>query len=175
MKEKRREETLQEIRGLFTSAQPWLSNLIVTEASVRRGVILMQDGSANGVCYLIRSGRARVMLEGRFVETLGPGDFVGEVPLPGRPPLGGIVTAESPMQLLVLSASELKVLLDRAPLIASNVIRVISDGLRDAPRLESPREAQLASGDEKGESRSKMVSGQRISVGMTQSYVWIKS
>ncbi len=66
---------------------------------VAAGETVFSQGDAADGCYVIRSGRAEVVGDGRQVATLGPGDLVGEIALLRQVPRTATVRALSDLDL----------------------------------------------------------------------------
>jgi len=63
----------------LTSAQKTQLELIMTRKTFAPGTVLIAEDERFENSYIIQSGDVRVEKGGRFLETLGPGDFVGEI------------------------------------------------------------------------------------------------
>jgi CRP/FNR family transcriptional regulator, cyclic AMP receptor protein len=73
--------------------------------------------------FVVVSGTADVLRDGRLVGSVGPGDFFGEVGLLGRGwTRTATVVATSPMRLLVLARNEFRELLAAFPAIAGPIV-----------------------------------------------------
>jgi CRP-like cAMP-binding protein len=58
--------------------------------------------------FVIESGNATVTQKGETINRLGPGDFFGEIGLVETPRRTATVTADTPMQLIVMYGPEFK-------------------------------------------------------------------
>lgn len=120
-----------EIVDQFVYERPWVEGLMMARTFVPPRVTLLRHASSMPACYLIASGRATVRSSGKQIATLGRGDFVTTVPLPGRPPIDGTVVAETPMELIVLSAREMQRMVDRVPDVATRIVEGIAHRVRE--------------------------------------------
>src|SRR5438128_5417719 len=93
----------------------------------------MRQGQSGQECFLIVKGRVRIERDGRLINTLGPGDFLGEISLVDGKPRMATATAEEPSQLLVLAHREFHELLDRNPGVQKQVMMALAERVR---RLE---------------------------------------
>jgi len=87
------------------------------------GQALTKQGMPGLEFCLLLSGKARCLVDGDLVATLGSGDFFGEMALLDRGPRHATVIADGPVELLVLNAAEFSELLDRAPSISRKLLR----------------------------------------------------
>ena len=96
---------------------------LFSEAEIEEGHVLVREGSVGRQFIVIISGQARVVRDGVEVNTLGPGDFVGEMSLLHNSPRGATVVAATPMTLYVANAGEFAALLAESPAIAAKIRR----------------------------------------------------
>jgi CRP/FNR family transcriptional regulator, cyclic AMP receptor protein len=90
---------------------------------VPAGEGLTAEGGHAREFFVVVSGTADVLRDGRLVGTVGPGDFFGEVGLLGRGwTRTATVVATSPMRLLVLARQEFRELLATFPTIAGPIV-----------------------------------------------------
>lgn len=93
----------------------------VDEIDLPAGRTLTREGLAGKEFVVLADGIADVESDGRVVNTLGPGDFFGEISLVTGAPRTATVTTRSPARLLVFTAPAFRSLLDRAPRIRRRV------------------------------------------------------
>jgi CRP/FNR family transcriptional regulator, cyclic AMP receptor protein len=104
---------------------------LVTEIKAPAGQRLATAGEYGKELVIIVEGRATVIVGRKRTVRLGPGDFWGEMSLVDGGPRSATVEAASDMRLLVVGGREFSQLLQRAPLIAIKIMRVMSQRLRD--------------------------------------------
>jgi len=85
------------------------------DVSVAAGKVLISEGTTGHEFFVVLAGTAKVTRRGRRVATLGPGDAFGELALLDRSPRNATVTAETPMELVVLGQREFAGLIDDVP------------------------------------------------------------
>ena len=107
---------------------------LVDEVDVPAGHVLTTQGRSGGEFFVIRSGRAHVDRDGVRVRTLSDGDFLGEIALVDGGPRSATVTAETPLQLLVLAHREFHSLLDQYPSIQRSVLTALAERVRRTER-----------------------------------------
>lgn len=111
---------------------------LVDEVNVAAGKRLAMAGQTGRELFVIVEGRALARTpRGRTVQ-LGPGQFFGEMSLLDGGPRSATVEASTPMRLLVIGYREFWQLLAESPLIAKQIMRVLSNRLREADATFSP-------------------------------------
>jgi CRP-like cAMP-binding protein len=94
---------------------------------------LMAQGDRGAEMFVIVTGRVRVERDGQQINTLGPGDFFGEIALLDGGPRTASVTADEPTRLLVVSHREFHSLMEEFPEVAADVMNALAHRIR---RLE---------------------------------------
>jgi CRP-like cAMP-binding protein len=94
----------------------------VDEVDLPEGRTLTQEGSTGKEFVVLAEGIADVESDGELVNTLGPGDYFGEISLVSGLPRTATVTTRSPARLLVFNAPAFRALIARAPLIRRRVV-----------------------------------------------------
>ena len=100
-----------------------LLSFIAVESVVASGCVVLEEGALGRKCYVIASGRAKVWRDGDVVAELGPGQFFGEMSLLAGAPYTETVTAQTTLELFVVSPAEFDELLTRAPSIVRKMLR----------------------------------------------------
>jgi len=94
------------------------------------GETVITQGERGGDAFVILSGRAAVVRDGREIARLGPGQFFGEVAmLDGRPRTADVV-AQSPLRAIALSRDTVKRALRSEPDLAWRVLEVLAGRIR---------------------------------------------
>jgi CRP/FNR family cyclic AMP-dependent transcriptional regulator len=101
------------------------------EVEVDAGYVLMKEGTIGQEAFIILSGTAAVMRNGRKVASLGRGSIFGELSLldPGK--RTATVVAETDMDLLVVTGRGLQTTIKAAPAIAIKLLRNLAARLRE--------------------------------------------
>ena len=81
---------------------------------------------------MIVEGTAKVSRQGRKVAEIGPGASFGELALLDRAPRNATVTAETPMELVVLGQREFAGLIDDVPGFARKLLAGMAQRLRES-------------------------------------------
>jgi CRP-like cAMP-binding protein len=111
-----------------------------TEVRVEAGRTLCREGEAGHEFFVLESGTAAVTVGGSQVATLGAGDFFGELALLDAGPRNATVTAESDVNVLVLTRQEFMTVLEEEPVVAVRMLPAIGARLRAGaqPAQEQP-------------------------------------
>ncbi|MCA9549208.1 MAG: 2-oxoglutarate dehydrogenase E1 component [Myxococcales bacterium] len=105
---------------------------IAHEVQVEAGRSIVREGEMGRDMYIITEGQVLVGRGGRMVAELGPGDVVGEMAVLDSQPRSADATAVGPVRLLRISAKDLRDTLERRPVLATGIIRVLTRRLRDS-------------------------------------------
>lgn len=100
----------------LTKIAPWFE-----VQDVSPGVNLTGEGASGYSFYILSDGTASVTIDGVEVNTLGPGDFFGELAILGDGVRTATVTTTSPSRLLVLFGTEFRQLQQEQPDLASRI------------------------------------------------------
>jgi CRP/FNR family transcriptional regulator, cyclic AMP receptor protein len=96
---------------------------------VDAGHVLLTAGSPSRNLYLIVAGTAAVERDGRRVATLGPGDVVGELGVILDRPRNATVSAETPIEWLVLDRAALRSAIDEIPGLGWKLLESVASRL----------------------------------------------
>ncbi len=105
--------------------------------SFPKGARVFHEGDESDACYVIRSGELRVTREhsdGRAIAlaTLGPGELVGELAMLDGGIRSASLEALSDVELLALSATDMRGLLERNAQMTAKLVVALTRRLRDA-------------------------------------------
>jgi CRP/FNR family cyclic AMP-dependent transcriptional regulator len=106
----------------------------------RTGQALMHEGQIGEELMILVAGRVKITCttaEGKEVVLAfrQPGDLLGELAVLDDRPRSSSVVALEPAEALVLSASEFRAVVTSRPLIALELLRLLSRRFRDADRM----------------------------------------
>jgi CRP-like cAMP-binding protein len=102
------------------------------ELVVDEGTVLVREGDFGHAVFAICSGTADVVHDGEVVNSLGPGDYFGEVAVMSGGRRSASVVATSPLTLLTIFNREIWRLERQAPAVASQLRDAISERVGDA-------------------------------------------
>lgn len=97
---------------------------------VPAGTVLITEGRRGLEFMVVVEGAGEVRRKGRKIDTLGPGDFVGEMALISRGPRNATVTTTSDASLLVLTERQFWTLIEQAPEIQTSLLRALGERLQ---------------------------------------------
>jgi CRP/FNR family cyclic AMP-dependent transcriptional regulator len=103
---------------------------IADEIEVRPGTVLTREGYREGTFFVIVSGTVRIERDGRSINTLGPGEFLGEIALLDGGPRTATATAETDCRLLSMTYQMFHELLDASPSIRTAILETVGQRLR---------------------------------------------
>jgi CRP/FNR family transcriptional regulator, cyclic AMP receptor protein len=98
---------------------------IADEIDLREGYVLTREGDRGREFFVLIAGTADVRRRGRKVNTMGAGDFFGEIALVSDRPRTATVTATSPVRALVVTDRAFRKLLRDVPSIQMKVLEAI--------------------------------------------------
>jgi CRP-like cAMP-binding protein len=104
---------------------------LADEIDLREGKEMTREGSPGREFFVLLEGTADVKKNSRKVNTLGPGDFFGEIALVSHAPRTATVIATSPVRALVITDRSFRRLLEDAPQVKTKVMEAMA--MRLAP------------------------------------------
>lgn len=109
---------------------------VAVARSFPKGARVFHEGDESDACYVVRSGEVRVTREhsdGRAIAlaTLGPGEIVGELAMLDGEVRSASVEALSDVELLAISAPDMRGLLERNPEITSKLVIALTRRVRE--------------------------------------------
>jgi CRP/FNR family cyclic AMP-dependent transcriptional regulator len=123
------------LSGLETAELDRIAQVAVPR-SFPKGARVFHEGDTSDACYVIRSGEVRVTREhpdGRAIAlaTLGPGELVGELAMIDGGVRSASVEALTDVDLLAVSAADMKGLLERNAEITAKLVVALTKRLRE--------------------------------------------
>jgi CRP/FNR family transcriptional regulator len=109
---------------------------VAVPRSYPAGTVILREGDPGDTCYVLRSGRARVVrqhADGRAITltNLGPGEIFGELAMFGGEVRSATVEAIDDVQAVAILAADLKRLLNEHPEIAVKLLGALAERLRE--------------------------------------------
>jgi CRP-like cAMP-binding protein len=102
---------------------------IADQIDVKEGRVLTREGERGNEFFVLLKGAAEVRRGGRKVRMLGAGDFFGEIALVSRSPRTATVTTTAPSDLLVITGTSFRALLEHSPRIQLRVLEALAERL----------------------------------------------
>ena len=126
---------LELLRGvpLFASLEPDALAAVAAiseERDVDAGTTLTTQGRQEGYFYAIASGTVRIDRDGRTINTLHDGDFLGEISLLDGGPRTATAVTETASRLLVMNHRRFWQLLDQEPTVREAILEEVGRRLR---------------------------------------------
>lgn len=91
---------------------------------------LVRQGEPGESFLILLHGTASVLVDGRPVRELGPGDFLGEISLIDGGPRTATVRATAPIRALVIGREEFGTLLERHPSVRLELLMALTARIR---------------------------------------------
>jgi CRP-like cAMP-binding protein len=102
---------------------------VADELDMPEGRHLTREGQPGREFIVLVDGGAEVRRKGRKLNTLGPGDFLGEIALLADRPRTATVTTTAPSRLLVLTGRDFRALLRELPALQGKVLETLASRL----------------------------------------------
>ena len=102
---------------------------------VSAGAALFREGEDGTTLYVLTIGTAEVMIGNRVVETLQPGNIIGEMALVDPAPRAASVIAVTDCEFVEVDDKRFNYLVQQTPFFALKVMRVLSERLRTTSAL----------------------------------------
>lgn len=119
--------------GIFRDLTPEeLSSLAerMRDEHAATGTEVIRRGDEGGEFYVLLDGTLEVHIDGRVVNRLGPGDFLGELAILFDLPRTATAVATSPCTLSVLARDDFTALMTRFPRIEDKILAVAAQRMR---------------------------------------------
>jgi CRP-like cAMP-binding protein len=107
--------------------------MLSDEVDVAAGKVLMRQGESGSDMMVIVKGSVAIERDGRRLNTLGAGDFFGEIAIIDGGPRTATVTAEEPSRLLVITHRDFHAMMEEFPEVEAQVLSALAHRIR---RLE---------------------------------------
>jgi CRP/FNR family cyclic AMP-dependent transcriptional regulator len=102
----------------------------VEEIDVPAGRALTHEGRHEGYFFVIVEGTVRIEQGGRTINTIGPGDFLGEIALLDGGPRTATATTETPCLLLSMTHERFFELVESSAPVRKAIIESVGQRLR---------------------------------------------
>lgn len=98
------------------------------------GDVFIHEGASGYTFFVILEGAVDVDRGGELIETLGPGDFFGEMAILGSGRRNATVTASTRVELLVLFGTVFRTMESEHPDLAGRIKRKVAERVERARR-----------------------------------------
>jgi CRP-like cAMP-binding protein len=103
---------------------------LADEVSIPAGTTLTREGGTAVEFFVIVEGDVEVTRGGSLLNTLGPGDFLGEIALVDGGPRTATARTTTPARLLVLTSPQFHTLMDDEPEVRVCVLQALAERVR---------------------------------------------
>lgn len=100
------------------------------EVDVADGKELMTEGETGYEFFVVEQGTGEVRRGDAVIDTIGPGDFMGEMALLGNTPRNATVVATSPMALIVITGPSFRHIEREMPAVAAQIRAAVEERAR---------------------------------------------
>ncbi len=99
------------------------------------GQNIFTAGESGDTMYVVKEGEVEVIVNGKVVDTVGPGGILGEMALIDKQPRSATAMAKTDCKLVSVNEQRFQRLVQQTPHFAIQVMRVMAQRLRqmDAP------------------------------------------
>jgi CRP/FNR family transcriptional regulator, cyclic AMP receptor protein len=102
---------------------------IADEIDLPEGYELMREGERGREFVVLLTGAAEVRKRGRKINTLGEGDFLGEIALVTNVPRTATVTSTSPIRALVITDRDFATLMKDSAQVSKGIVEALGERL----------------------------------------------
>ena len=102
-----------------------------TQVDFPAGHVIARQGEIGTGFFVVINGQVRVVRDGKFVATLGAGEFFGELSVLDRMPRNAMVAAEVPTTCLALASWDFEAVLLEQPALTLAILRGVARRLRE--------------------------------------------
>ncbi len=128
---------IEALRDLSLGQRRMLAE-IADEVDVAAGEVLFNQGDPGYELIMLEQGSADVLKDGQLINTVGPGDFFGELAvLDDGAPRSATVVARTDLRAIVLSARFARELRERMPEVGARIDSIAAER-RERDRLSRP-------------------------------------
>ena len=107
---------------------------VAGEARFRPGATIVQEGTAGEAFHVILDGNAKVVIRGRTIDRMGPGQFFGEIALLDGAPRTASVIAETPLVTIRIYRRGFMRLLETEPSMTVKILGEVARRVRQHSR-----------------------------------------
>jgi CRP/FNR family cyclic AMP-dependent transcriptional regulator len=116
-------------RGMSMSALETVADR-ASETTFADGDTVTREGEPGETFYIVTDGRLRVSKQGTFVRELGPGDFLGEIALVDGGPRTATVTADGPVEALVIRRADFLEMVEWDKAVRLGILTALTERIR---------------------------------------------
>jgi CRP-like cAMP-binding protein len=99
------------------------------------GHTLFSEGERGDAMYVLMAGRADVLIRGKVVETMQPGDIAGEMAIIDNAPRAASLVAREDCNFIAIDADKFRELTAQNPDFALHIMKAMARRLRGLGKL----------------------------------------
>lgn len=99
-------------------------------SEVEDGTVIFDEQSPGDVMYVILSGEVDIFANGVLIETLGPGDLIGEMALIDSKPRSASALTRGDCRIAPVSEERFLLMVQETPSFSLHVMRILAERLR---------------------------------------------
>lgn len=103
--------------------------------AIEPGKPLFSEGEEGHQMFVLTVGSAEIIVKNRVLETIYPGNVVGEMGLVSPGPRSATVVAKSRCEFVAIDEKRFQYLVQQTPFFATRVMRVLAERLRATDEL----------------------------------------
>ena len=107
-----------------------IKNTDDAETIVAGETIFSEGESPNGMMYILLDGEVDIFVRGERIDTIGPGEFLGEIGLVDNGPRSATAVAKNECKLWPIDADRFQLLVQQTPVFALVVMQTLAARLR---------------------------------------------
>ena len=114
------------------TSQPGASVVRVADdfEAVSAGQHIFTAGQPGDMMYVVKEGEVEVVINGKVIDTVGPGGILGEMALIDRRPRSATAIAKTDCKLVSVNEQRFQRLVQQTPHFALQVMKVMAQRLR---------------------------------------------
>lgn len=98
--------------------------------SFSAGQIIFHEGDPGDAMYVVKDGEANVVIHDKVIDTVGPGDILGEMAIIDSRPRSATAVAKTDCKLVAVDQKRFTFLVQGTPYFAIQVMQIMADRLR---------------------------------------------
>jgi CRP/FNR family cyclic AMP-dependent transcriptional regulator len=117
---------------MATTPQPGVSVFRFPDdfEEIAAGQHIFTAGQPGDAMYVVKEGEIEVVVNGKIVDTVGPGGIIGEMALIDKQPRSATAVAKTDCKLVSVNEQRFQRLVQQTPHFAIQVMRVMAQRLR---------------------------------------------
>lgn len=94
------------------------------------GQPIFEEGQTGEVMYVVLEGEVNIMVRGRVIETVGPGEVLGEMVLVDASPRSASAITKTDCKLVAINERRFQFLVQQTPYFSIQIMQIMANRLR---------------------------------------------